>query len=298
MIIREPAFAGPFYPAKPGPCRAELLKFLEASPCVSEARGGTVDAPERLLGGLVPHAGWVCSAAVAGKVFVALAASRSPDVVILFGGVHRSRGPQAALFGSGRWETPLGPVKVDDRLAERILGHTNLIVDDPYAHEDEHSIEVQMPFVKHLFPDAKVVPIMVPPVETADEVGEAVARTLSAYKYDAVIVGTTDLTHYGPRYGFTPQGVGPKGNAWAKTQNDRRFIELVCSMKTKELVPEAADRKNACSSGAAAATLAAVTALGATRGVLLEQTTSSEVLADQFPGEQEDSVGYAAIVFS
>ncbi len=298
MIIREPAFAGQFYPAKPDPCRAELLEFLTASSCDSRASGGTGEAAERLLGGLVPHAGWVCSGAVAGKVFAALGASRSPDVVILFGGVHRSRGPQAALFGNGRWETPLGPVKVDERLAERILGHTNLIVDDPYAHEDEHSIEVQMPFVRHLFPEAKTIPIMVPPVETAHEVGEAVARTLTAYKYDAVIVGTTDLTHYGPRYGFVPQGVGPQGNAWAKTENDRRFIELVCSMKTKELVSEAADRKNACSSGAAAATLAAVTALGATRGVLLEQTTSSEVLADHFPGEQEDSVGYAAIVFS
>lgn len=298
MIIREPAFAGQFYPAEPGPCRAELLGFLKASLRDFGTDGRTVEAAERLVGGLVPHAGWVCSAAVAGKVFTALAASRSPDIVILFGGVHRFRGPQAALFGSGRWETPLGPVSVDGRLAERILGHTNLIVDDPYAHEDEHSIEVQMPFVKHLFPNAKTVPIMVPPVETADEVGEAVARTLKAYKYDAVIVGTTDLTHYGPRYGFTPQGVGAKGNTWAKTENDRRFIELICSMKTKELVSEAAGHKNACSSGAAAATLAAVTALGATRGVLLEQTTSSEVLADQLPGEQHDSVGYAAIVFS
>jgi hypothetical protein len=239
----------------------------------------------------------MCSGAVAGRVFNALVSARSPSVIILFGGVHRSRGRQAALFSSGRWETPLGPVTIDDRLAERILGHTNLIIDDPYAHEAEHSIEVQVPFVKHLFPGAKIVPIMVPPVQTADEVGEAVARTLSAYKYDAFIIGTTDLTHYGPRYGFIPQGIGEKGNDWAKVENDRRFIDLVCSMRAKELVPEAEDRKNACSSGAAAATLAACSAMGASRGVLLEHTTSTEVLAGISPGAQEDSVGYAGILF-
>jgi AmmeMemoRadiSam system protein B len=201
------------------------------------------------------------------------------------------------MFCAGRWETPLGPVEVDTRLTERILGHTNLILDDPYAHEDEHSIEVQMPFVKHLFPEAKVVPITVPAVQTAHEVGEAVGRTLTVYDYDALIVGTTDLTHYGPGYGFVPHGIGAKGNTWAKEENDRRFIDLVCSMKAKKLVPEATDHRNACGGGAAAATLAAVTSLGATTGVLLAHTTSSEVLAAQAPAEMCDSVGYAGIVF-
>jgi AmmeMemoRadiSam system protein B len=249
---------------------------------------------KRLIGGLVPHAGWSFSGAIAANVFGLLAAARSPDIVVLFGSVHRHSGERAAMFSAGRWETPLGPIEIDSRLTERILGHTNLIADDPYAHEGEHSLEVQMPFVKHLFPDAKVVPIMVPPVEAADEVGEAVARTLNVYKYDALIVGTTDLTHYGPSYGFTPRGIGAKGNAWAKAENDRRFIELVCSLRGKEVVPEAVNRRNACGSGAVAATLGAVVALGATEGILLDHTTSAEVL----PGDQSDSVGYAAIVFA
>jgi AmmeMemoRadiSam system protein B len=214
--------------------------------------------------------------------------------VILFGGVHRHHGQKAAIFASGRWETPLGPVEIDNRLTDRILGQTNLIADDPYAHETEHSLEVQMPFVKHLFPEARIVPVMVPPISQADEVGEAVARTLETYKYDAVIVGTTDLTHYGPDYGFTPEGIGPKANAWAKVENDRRFVDLLCTLKPKELVREATEHKNACSSGAAAATLGAVIGLGATEGVLLEHTTSAEVL----PGDQYDSVGYAGVIFT
>ncbi len=177
------------------------------------------------------------------------------------------------------------------------MGHTNLIVDDAYAHEDEHSIEVQMPFVKHLFPEAKVVPIMVPATRTAHEIGEAVGRTLTAYKYDAVVVGTTDLTHYGPRYGFIPYGVGAKGNTWARDHNDRRFLDMICLMKTRELVPEAANHKNACAAGATAATVAAAIALGATKGVLLKHTTSSEAVAGRMPDDQHDSVGYAAVVF-
>jgi len=306
MMIREPVVAGHFYAGQADRCRAELKQLL------ADASPPDTLVGRRLIGGLVPHAGWTCSGAVAAKVFSALAVSRatgdsrgerssskaSPEVIVLFGGVHRHRGREAALFGAGRWETPLGPIEVDSRLAERILGHTNLIVDDPYAHEDEHSLEVQMPFIKHLFPQAKVVPLMVPVVKTAHEVGDAVGRTVTAYGYDALIVGTTDLTHYGPHYGFVPQGIGAKGNAWAKEVNDRRFIDMVCKLKTTDVVAEATERKNACSSGATAATLAAVNALGATEGILLQHTTSSEVLGVRSEEEMADSVGYAGIVFT
>jgi AmmeMemoRadiSam system protein B len=290
MMIREPAVAGQFYPANADRCRAELAACIE--------RGKTDFVPAgRPVGGLVPHAGWIYSGSAAACVFNALAATRSPDVVILLGSVHRSGGRNAALFSSGRWETPLGPLTVDTRLAERILGHTNLIADDPYAHDNEHSIEVQAPFVKWLFPEAKIVPLMVPPTPRAREVGDAVGRTLTAYDYDALVIGTTDLTHYGPRYGFAPKGVGREGNRWAKETNDRRFIDQACSMQADRLVSEAAEHKNACGAGAAAATIAAAEALGASKGVLLVHTTSSEVLPGRAGEEEQDSVGYAGIVF-
>ena len=291
MRIREPVVAGQFYAAEPGACLSSVRELLAEVP-------ESPPLPGRLLGGLVPHAGWVCSGVVAGAVFKALAASRTPKVIVLFGAVHRHRGRQAALFGSGRWETPLGGLEVDLRLAERILGHTNLILDDPYAHEHEHSLEVQLPLIKHLFPEIKIVPIMVPPIEPAPEVGDAVARTLKAYKYDAVIVGTTDLTHYGPSYGYVPQGIGPDGNRWAKTQNDRSFLDLVCALQSEDVVSEARRNQNACGAGAVAATLAAVSALGASGGLLLEHTTSGEVLATKTGALQQDSVGYAGVVFA
>ena len=243
MRIREPVVAGQFYASEPAICQAsveQLLREVEVDDRV----------PEVVRGGLVPHAGWICSGAVAVEVWRTLAARSSATTVVLFGAVHRHRGRQAAVFGGGAWETPLGRLTVDDRLAERILGHTNLILDDPYAHEHEHSLEVQMPLIKHLLPEAKVLPIIVPPTDTAHEVGEAAARTIQAYKYDALIVGTTDLTHYGPSYGFVPQGIGPEGNRWAKTDNDRRFLELVYALKAEEVVAEARRHQNACGGGA------------------------------------------------
>lgn len=291
MIVREPIVSGRFYPAEPDRCRADLGKLLEVE-------SNDLGEADDLIGGLVPHAGWMCSGKVTAEVFAAIRNRRSPKVVVLFGGVHRYRGQEAALFGSGIWETPLGPAQVDVRLAERVLGHTSLIVDDAYAHEGEHSIEVQIPFVKLLFPDSKILPIMVPPRGIADEVGEAVARTIAAYSYDAVIVGTTDLTHYGPHYGFVPEGVGEQANRWAKDVNDQRFIDMVCALRSGSLVSEALQHRNACSSGAVAATVAACASLGATRGVTLAHTSSSEVLANQTNQPMEDSVGYAGIVFA
>ncbi|HNQ23750.1 MAG TPA: AmmeMemoRadiSam system protein B [Phycisphaerae bacterium] len=291
MRIREPVVAGQFYAGEPDACRAAVAELLEEC-------GVPQQLPRHLLGGLVPHAGWVCSGSVAAGVFKALAASRRPKVIVLFGAAHRHRGRQAALFGSGRWETPLGGIEIDDRLAERILGHTNLIVDDPYAHENEHSLEVQLPLIKHLFPETKIVPIVVPSVQVAHEVGDAVARTVNAYQYDVVIVGTTDLTHYGPNYGFVPHGIGRDGNRWAKQENDRRFLEVVSELRAEDVVAEARTSHNACGGGAVAATLAAVRALGATRGVLLSHTTSSEVLGAKTGAVQQDSVGYAGVVFA
>lgn len=290
MQIREPVVAGQFYPASSTACRDDLTKMLGGV----ATKGPPADG---FMGGLVPHAGWMCSGIVAAEVFANLATAGTPKVVILFGAVHRSRGRKAAMFGGGRWATPVGAVEIDTRLGERILGQTNLIVDDPYAHENEHSLEVQMPFVAHLFPGAAVVPIMVPPIASAHQVGEAVGRTLRAYQYDALIVGTTDLTHYGPSYRFESHGTGAPGLAWAKEENDRRFIELVCAMKATEVVGEAAKNRNACGAGAVAATLSAVTALGATEATLLTHTTSAEVLSSGRPGESTDSVGYAGFLF-
>jgi AmmeMemoRadiSam system protein B len=290
-MIREPARAGMFYPQSREQCTAEARRLCELE---TKSLFPDGQVPTSVMGGLVPHAAWMCSGRVAGRVFAALKAVRTPQTVVLFGAMHRVYGRAGALFPSGRWRTPLGTVDVDDRLAERVLGHTNLVVEDPSAHEDEHSLEVQVPLIRTVFPQCKILPILVPPVREAVAIGESVAGTLEAYQCDAVVVGSTDLTHYGPAYGFAPQGIDAKGFAWAKDVNDRRIIELIVSLRADEVADEAASHRNACGAGAIAATMAAAKKLGATQGVVLEHTTSREVLGDRgFDG----AVGYAAIVF-
>jgi len=293
-MVREPARAGSFYPATGDRCRTKASQLLAAAADQSGTAEADRPGTAELIGGIVPHAGWLYSGAVAGKVFAALAASRRPGTVVLFGAVHYRRGRHAWLFGSGRWETPLGPIDIDQRLAERICGHTNLIVDDPYAHEQEHSIEVQLPLLQCALPGCRVVPILVPPMAAAVEVGDAVAGTIESYGSDAVVVASTDLTHYGPSYGLTPQGIGPEGLAWAKQVNDRRMIDRMLKLEAEGIIPEAGEHHNACGGGAVAAALAAARRLGATRGVLLAHVSSHEVMASR---NVQDSVGYAGIVF-
>lgn len=286
MLIREPVQTGRFYPADEAKCREDVE---------AHSAQGAHSVEGVVRGGIVPHAGWRFSGRVAAEVFATIAGQAKPTTVVIFGAVHRHRGAKAAMFPSGCWETPLGPVEVDKRLAERVLGHTNLIVEDAYAHEQEHSIEVQVPFVRHLLPEAMILPIMVPPVPEASEVGEAVARTVETYQADAVMIGSTDLTHYGPSYDFTPEGVGLEGLVWAKNVNDKRMIDLILALTPKPIVPEARSHGNACGAGAVAAAVAAVRHLGADKGALLRHTTSHEVLGQ---GGGLDSVGYAGIVFT
>ncbi len=295
MMIREPAVAGTFYPRERDRCRAELdacLNRSTQSPAVGE---GVIERP---LGGVVPHAGWICSGAVAGRVIREIAERCKPAVVVVFGAIHVTHGPRATVFPSGAWETPLGLAYIEGRVVERMCGQTNLLEPDAHAHEREHSIEVEVPFIQQLLPDSLIVPIMVPATERAAALGTAVGRACENFGVDAIFLASTDLTHYGPGYGFTPKGVGEAGLKWAKEVNDRRMIDLILAMRENDAVSEAGSNLNACGSGAVAATLAACNAMGARRATLLEHTTSHEVLSSLgHRDEARDAVGYAGILF-
>jgi MEMO1 family protein len=296
MMIREPAVAGMFYPREGEQCARELRACLEKA---DRAAAGHDPAAGlgRIIGGIVPHAGWICSGAVAARVFELIAKGPHPSAVVLFGAVHVAHGERASLFPSGAWETPLGMVEVDGRLAERLLGHTGLLESAPHAHDQEHSIEVQVPFIRQLLPEARIVPIMVPPNDKAAVLGSALGRACKNLGADVVFVGSTDLTHYGPGYGFTPSGVGAEGLSWARNVNDRRMINLILAMVEDRAVEEGGASQNACGAGAIAATIAACKAYGAGRATLLAHTTSFEVLREMYEEAMRDAVGYAAVAF-
>jgi hypothetical protein len=259
-------------------------------------------APEGLpalpVAGIVPHAGWVFSGGTALAVLEAIRDRRTPKTFVLLGACHHPV-RRNAVFTEGGWETPLGTVTVDERVAREIVARAgNLADDDPQAHESEHSLEVQLPLIQHLFPEARIVPILVPPGAGAPALGQLAGQVIRDLDADAVVIGSTDLTHYGPMYGFTPKGVGPDAVRWVREENDRRMIDLMLALEADKIAPEAQDHWNACGAGAVAATLAAARSLGAEQGRLVNYTTSYDIMqAEMGRTDYEAVVGYAGLVF-
>jgi AmmeMemoRadiSam system protein B len=290
MNIRLPLYAGSFYESAAGTCRHHVQKLLEQA--VLPPR-----LPGRLYGGLVPHAGWTYSGAVAARTFKALTQKEAPETVVLFGADHRGSAAEGEVFDSGLWETPLGEAMIDEAVAAAILGAGAALRANPRAHAQEHSLEVQVPLLQTLAPGVKIVPIEVPPTAAAPEIGRAVGEVLARDFPKVRVVGSTDLTHHGGHFA-SPGGQGAAGERWAR-QNDRRMLDLIEAMDAEAIVAEAEAHENACGAGAIAATLAACKALGAKRGILLHYTNSYEVVHAQYPDDPDDTtVGYASVVFA
>jgi MEMO1 family protein len=282
MRTRTPSVAGAFYPGTAREARQQLDAFLQQA---------TVQVTGRVVAGIVPHAGWLFSGLTAAHLFRALQDQAPPETVILFGAVHRWPLRAPALYGSGAWRTPLGEVAVDQELAQALREADPRFEDQPEAHEEEHSIEVQVPFVQRLWPDAHILPIAMPPLRESPDLGRAVAQAAQSLAREVVAIGSTDLTHYGPGYGMAPAGVGPQGLDWAK-ENDRRFLERVTALDAEGALAEARSHHNACGPGAVAAAIGYALEMGATRAALLHHTTSHEAHP---MGRPTDLVGYGAV---
>jgi len=291
MQTRKPTVAGQFYPGQHDACIAEIHECLETA--VPEE-----SLPETIAGAIVPHAGWTFSGNLAALALAAIKHRHEKvNTFVIFGAAHSYFGATPALYQAGTWLTPVGEVVIDEELAGAVLG-SGAAVSSPEAHASEHSIEVQIPFIQYLFAGAKILPIVVPPREQAVTLGTTIGDIISRTEDKKIVcLGSTDLTHYGPRYGFTPMGVGKDGLRWADSVNDRKFIDLALELEPTGMLASAAENCNACGAGAAAATVAAAKALGKTQGLLLAHTNSNEVMLRQMGGPSQDSVGYAAIVF-
>ncbi len=293
MKVRQPFRAGSFYEASPTVCRAEAAEILDSAVLPD-------DLPEKLYGGIVPHAGWMYSGKLAAVTFKALARGARPPTVVLLGADHCGTARGGEVYDRGAWASPLGEVDIDEPLAEAILAGSDLLA-NPAAHAQEHSLEVQVPFIQVLWPGASIVPILVAPsaraVAIGESIGRAAASVAAAQDWPIVIVGSTDLTHHGGHFP-SPGGKGRVGVEWT-VANDRRMIDLMEQMVAEAIVTESAARQNACGAGAVAATIAACRAMGATTGRCLEYDNSYEITHRLFPGQADDTtVGYASVVFS
>lgn len=290
MQVRKPVVAGQFYPADREACLAEVRACIVS---------GTLpeNLPAAIVAGIVPHAGWTFSGSLAALVFSAVRQRvERVETFVICGAAHRYLGSTPVADDSDAWQTPLGTIEIDGALRARLVARQAVAV-AASAHRHEHSIEVQVPFIQHLFPEARLLPIIVPPLEGAVALGDALAEAVAQTATGTVCIGSTDLTHYGPRYGFVPRGASPEGTRWAHAVNDRAFIDLALRVEPEALLSQAVQSGSACGPGAAATALAVARRLGAGAGVLLAQTNSNEIMRRQMGTTNRDSVGYAALVY-
>ena len=291
MLVRQAAVAGQFYGGSEKQCLAEIKECI-----------GAIEVPadlnDEIVGGIVPHAGWVFSGDLAGLVFSAIKKVHPKvDTFLIFGASHRYSGRESVVYDKGSWETPLGSIDIDEELAGQI-SELDGVKADKNAHRDEHSIEVQVPFIQYLFPEAKIVPVIVPSFGFDIKLGSETASVISKLKDKKVVcIASTDLTHYGPRYGFCPEGVGADAIKWAKEVNDAEFINLALNLEAEKLLGVALEKSSACGPGAVAMLVSVVKGLGKKEGILLGHTHSNEVMEKKFDQSSQESVGYAAIVY-
>jgi MEMO1 family protein len=236
------------------------------------------------VAGVVPHAGWEFSGAVAREVLSRIACNMD-SMVIIGGHLGPSDGILCAFEDA--YETPLGAIPADRELLAELRGALPLH-EDRYA---DNTVEIQLPLLRHLAPGAMVLGMRASPSHDADALGRAIGAAAARLGRRIAVAGSTDLTHYGSNYGFTPKGGGEAALQWVREVNDRRMIESLCAMDFDAALDRALQERSACSVGGALAALSFARAKGIQKGTLLRYMTSHDV------HPAESFVGYAGIIY-
>lgn len=266
---RRPIVAGMFYAGNADDLSHELV-LLSGSPRAPV----TLDSS---MGLIVPHAGYVYSGAIAGEGYAQVASRGRPEWVIILGSNHTGMGSPISIATEGEWETPLGTSKIATAIARKLVAGGARVAPEAFARE--HSIEVQLPFLQHLFGlDVPFVPIcvMLPPIADVAALGESIADV--AKGNSGLVIASSDFTHYQP-------------NEVAR-QIDLEAIELILALDVEGFYHKLiAERLTICGGAAIAAVMSCARALG-WKARLISYATSGDVT-----GDRSAVVGYAAISF-
>lgn len=265
-MIREPAVAGQFYTSDPKRLKDQLEKFLL-----------TESVKTKVLGAIVPHAGFIYSGTVAGSVYARI---NIPETVVILGPNHHGIGSKVALYPPGEWKTPLGNVSINENLSALIESNDNQVKMDDTAHLYEHSIEVQVPFLQFLRPDVSIVPICLgfADFSSCNSLGLSLAQAITEYKKDVLIIASSDMSHYQP--------------ADKARHEDLLAIHEVLALNSEGLYSIVKGRGiTMCGIIPATVMLVAAIALGASKSELIRYATSGDV-----SGDFNQVVGYAGIM--
>ncbi len=264
-MIRYPAVAGYFYPSHPSEL-LRLLDFLFSKVELPEVRG-------RIIGGVVPHAGYVYSGITAAH-FYALLAGESPRTAVVVGPNHTGMGAPLSVFPRGEWVTPLGYVPINEEIASHIVNHSRYADADVEAHIQEHSVEVQLPFLQYIWKDGfDFVPVvmMIQDLDYAKDLAASVPE-------NALFIASSDFSHYVPA-------------DWGR-ETDMKLIDAVLDLDAEKFLRLVKELEaSPCGYGPIASLILWAREQGAS-AKLLHFSNSGDT-----SGDYENVVDYASIVF-
>ena len=278
-MTRPPAVAGLFYEGDAQALSRTVAGLLEA------ARGPRPPVPARRFRALLlPHAGYVYSGAVAAAGFAAV---EWPRTVLFLGPNHTGQGRPLALSPSAAWRTPVGDLPRSERLSRLLAEEASGLDQDARAHDGEHSIEVMLPFLLSVRPDAEIACVSVaePRLEPLRSLGRSVARAVSRFEEETggrvAVVVSSDMSHF----------LSKKENG----ERDRRALEALLAGSPDELYARVVVRERISMCGVLPATvlLEALAHLSPTAGTLLRHSDSADAGADP-----RRVVGYAAVLWT
>jgi len=222
----------------------------------------------RIVSAVSPHAGYMYSGPVAANLYSALASDGVPDTIVILGPNHYGVGTGVSAMVEGVWQTPLGEVEIDSAVAKQICKNSDIIALDDSAHIDEHSIEVQLPFLQYVYGNRfKFVPIsmMMQDAETSKNVGESIAK--STDKRYVLIIASSDLSHYEPQR--------------QAERKDRLVMNAILKLDEEELqrVVEL-ENISMCGYGPVSSAIVAGKHLGAKAAKVVSYQTSGDITGD------------------
>ena len=283
-MIRKPAVAGTFYESDP-----DSLK-MQIEWCFKHQLGpggipGTIGSKGQLKGVIVPHAGYMYSGPIAAHSYAEIALDGFPETFVILCPNHTGMGSGVSTTADSKWETPLGQVEVDIEFRDELLRQTSIIDMESSAHIQEHSCEVQIPFLQYLSHNSgakfKIVPICLwmQDLKTAAEIGNAMAKVSGKLSRKMIAIASTDFTHYKP-YNIA-------------YQTDKQVLEAIESLDEKMMMQRVSDLNvTMCGYGPVAATLVYVKKMGARKAEVLKYATSGDIT-----GDHSAVVGYASAIF-
>ncbi len=262
--MRIPVVAGQFYPSNPRTLKKDIKSYFS---------GITITPDPAITGAVVPHAGYVYSGRTAAHVYAALP---NADTFVIIGPNHTGYGSMVSV-SSDTWSTPLGDVDADLDLIESL---PRRIIDiDESAHQYEHSIEVQLPFLQTLFKDFKIVPICMglQDEETARDVSDELMDAISEAGKKVVVIASSDFTHYKP--------------AAVAYDIDHYVLDPLLELNVTEFYSRIRERDaSVCGHGPIAVMMRVCRGLGANSARLLNYSNSGDVQP------MAEVVGYAGVV--